>query len=358
VCGVRIRLFRQSYNAAAYFDYGVRLCVIDGDLAGVQEAEVKVHGIHSQLEMRFLAVSQVLQTLKKVETSASKYKDKDDPECRDHSEPTTSSSKNAEIEGCLKSIEELMTKATQCAAYVSLVFSSSSNVAWRLCGDTVGVLSCIRAGNELIPMLTARSEKLDPWIVLEVLSHQLDLQTSTILHGENSDLVSFGVIGKESASDSSFAFSRFHPAQMSAEGEGGDEASSSSSTSNSRPSEAIAARHVELRILAFALGGQLIRQFRKCFSGSMEILSGPNALAHLEIAFRVYTSIFLASLALEESDLLSAHGYTVEKLLGATNDVLLSISERINRQTCAPVGAQTLISLHLLAEVCVFRATK
>jgi hypothetical protein len=75
---------------------------------------------------------------------------------------------------------------------------------------------------------------------------------------------------------------------------------------------------------------------------------------HLEAAFRAYTSIFLASIALEESDLLVKLGYTMSKLLGAANDVLTSLSERIGKQSCTLVCTHTIISLHAMAEACIF----
>lgn len=81
-------------------------------------------------------------------------------------------------------------------------------------------------------------------------------------------------------------------------------------------------------------------------------------MVHFEIAFRAYVAIFLDSIALDESDLLVKFGYTVEKLLLATNDVLLSLQDRINKQNCGIVSTHTMVSLHAMAEACIFHSKR
>ena len=116
--------------------------------------------------------------------------------------------------------------------------------------------------------------------------------------------------------------------------------------------------HVELRLLAFTVGSEIVKQSRRCFADFPLDLLGPAQMVHLEAAFRAYSSIFLASLALEESDLLMKFGYTLEKLLVATNDILTTISDRMSRQNCALMSTHTIISLHGMAEGCIFNMKK
>ena len=116
--------------------------------------------------------------------------------------------------------------------------------------------------------------------------------------------------------------------------------------------------HVELRLLVFTIGSEIVKQSRRCFAAFPADLLGSAQMVHLEAAFRAYTSIFLASLALEESDLLMKFGYTLEKLLVATNDILTTISDRMSRQNCALMSTHTIISLHGMAEGCIFNMKK
>ena len=134
--------------------------------------------------------------------------------------------------------------------------------------------------------------------------------------------------------------------------------SSTNNNGNNSNSNESFQSHVELRLLAFTIGSEIVKQSRRCFAAFPLDLVGPAQMVHLEAAFRAYTSIFLASLALEESDLLMKFGYTLEKLLVATNDILTTISDRMSRQNCALMSTHTIISLHGMAEACIFNMKK
>jgi hypothetical protein len=81
-------------------------------------------------------------------------------------------------------------------------------------------------------------------------------------------------------------------------------------------------------------------------------------MLHFEAALRTYVAIFLTSLALEESDLLVKFGYTVEKLLSATNDVLSSLQDRVIKHNCTLMSTHTIISLHSMAEACILHSQR
>jgi hypothetical protein len=111
--------------------------------------------------------------------------------------------------------------------------------------------------------------------------------------------------------------------------------------------------NAELRVLIFTVGSEIVRQSRRVLTSTADDLVGPAQMVYFESVFRAYVSIFLASLALDESDLLSKFGYTVEKLLVSTNDVLTSISDRMHRQSCGLMSTHTIVSLHGIAEGCM-----
>ena len=170
----------------------------------------------------------------------------------------------------------------------------------------------------------------------------------------------FGILGPSNNGGRNFVFSRYRPADLNGNRitEDGQEEEPEREVKESSSSSTTGQSHTELRLLAFSLGGEIVKQSRRCFASFPRQLTGPAAMVHFEAAFRAYVSIFLASLALEESDLLLKLGYTVEKLLTATNDVLSSLQERITRQNCALVSTHTLISLHGMAEACIFHSKR
>ena len=254
-------------------------------------------------------------------------------------------------------LSTLLRKATSCVTYCILALTSAASMAWRLCGDTRSASSCIRACNNFLPILVENVS--DPSILQEFIQRHLDLMTSIILYSGRSQMLGsgFGVLGPSNDGGMNFVFSRYRPAEFNSSGtsvyeqeEEGKESQSSHSPTGQT--------HTELRLLAFSLGEEIVKQSRRCFAIFPKHLAGPAAMVHFEAAFRAYVAIFLASLALEESDLLMKLGYTVERLLSATNDVLSSLQERINKQNCTLVSTHTLISLHAMAEACIFHSKR
>ena len=250
----------------------------------------------------------------------------------------------------------LLKKTTLCVTYSILALTSAASVAWRLCGDTLSASSCIRACNNFLPILVENVS--NPAILQEFIQRHLDLMTSIILYSGRSRTLGagFGVLGPSNDGGINFVFSRYRPSELKATNGSSDqeEESKCRSSSSMSPCES----HTELRLLAFSLGGEIVKQSRRCFSSFPKQLAGPAAMVHFEAAFRVYVAIFLASLALEESDLLMKLGYTVDRLLCATSDVLSSLQERITKQNCTLVSTHTLISLHAMAEACIFHSKR
>ena len=255
---------------------------------------------------------------------------------------------------------ELLKKTTMCVTYCILALTSAASVAWRLCGDSLSASSCIRACSNFLPILV--ENVFDPSILQEFIQRHLDLMTSIILHSGRMQMLSsgFGILGPSNNGGRNFVFSRYRPADLNGNRitEDGQEEEPEREVKESSSSSTTGQSHTELRLLAFSLGGEIVKQSRRCFASFPRQLTGPAAMVHFEAAFRAYVSIFLASLALEESDLLLKLGYTVEKLLTATNDVLSSLQERITRQNCALVSTHTLISLHGMAEACIFHSKR
>jgi hypothetical protein len=395
----------------------------------VQEAEVKLHGIYSQLENRFIALTQFLHIVTSANAAALKHASdrksftnslsgckENDFEVHESSGVSDASAKDetmqsvtddsvsdsdtsiihigvkgsssaggginsswskidrdddalrgAAPENIIPELEEassveaemasLLKKTTLCVTYSILALTSAASVAWRLCGDTLSASSCIRACNNFLPILVENVS--NPAILQEFIQRHLDLMTSIILYSGRSRTLGagFGVLGPSNDGGINFVFSRYRPSELKAtKGSTSDQEEESKCRSSSSLSSCES--HTELRLLAFSLGGEIVKQSRRCFSSFPKQLAGPAAMVHFEAAFRVYVAIFLASLALEESDLLMKLGYTVERLLSATNDVLSSLQERITKQNCTLVSTHTLISLHAMAEACIFHSKR
>lgn len=256
---------------------------------------------------------------------------------------------------------DLLKKTTMCVTYCILVLTSAANAAWRLCGDALSASSCIRACNNFLPILVENI--FDPSILQEFIQRHLDLMTSIILLSGRRQMLGcgFGVLGPTNDGGKNFVFSRYRPAGLSVkrskedrqEDVSEEEVKSSFTSSNSAGQP-----HTELRLLAFSLGGEIVKQSRRCFASFPKQLTGPAAMVHFEAAFRAYVAIFLASLALEESDLLMKLGYTVQRLLSATSDVLSSLQERMTKQNCVSVSTHTMISLHSMVEACIFHSKR
>ena len=251
----------------------------------------------------------------------------------------------------------LLRKTTLCVTYSILALTSAASVAWRLCGDALSASSCIRACNNFLPILVENVS--DPSILQEFIQRHLDLMTSIILYSGRSQMLGsgFGVLGPSNDGGRNFVFTRYRPSDMNGstrDSDDQDQSETGRSSSSSRSGQSL----TELRLLAFSLGGEIVKQSRRCFSSFPKQLTGPAAMIHFEAAFRAYVAIFLASLALEESDLLAKLGYTIERLLSATNDVLSSLQERITKQNCTLVSTHTLISLHAMAEACIFHSKR
>ena len=388
---------KQCYNSAAYFDYTLRLSNWDGELTGVQEAEVKLHGIYAQIESRLSCLEQLLQRVQVAAATASKFDaamglagrssaspraksdDSDAARLRASSsssltitngdEGRTSASSSdvtksgsgddmnsgavvidiAALNPSLQ-LSAILTKVVRCAVYVISTLCSCATVAWRLCGDMGSATACIRTCNNFLPILVKNIS--NPMILQQFLQRHLDSMSAMLLYGGTGPMGGFGVIGQSPEAGKNFVFSRATPVGSGLRGGGGGGGGNSSDSNSEEEDEGTS--HVELRLLAFSLGGEIVKQTRRCFSSFPRQLSGPAIMFHLEAAFRAYTSIFLASIALEESDLLVKLGYTMSKLLGAANDVLTSLSERIGKQSCTLVCTHTIISLHAMAEACIF----
>lgn len=425
------------------------MCSWDGELSGVQEAEVKLHGIYSQLVNRFIAISQFLLVVTSanaaVVKAASSRKSSSDtlPSAKDsnrhHNMSSSSSTSDAPLkntndldavdetedgiitEECVTDTESLsmrgkdsgrstslelsesgliecddfwikteddigasercqpsqdlalvvadstileiqlstlLRKTTSCVTYCILALTSAASMAWRLCGDTRSASSCIRACNNFLPVLVENVS--DPSILQEFIQRHLDLMTSIILYSGKSQMLGsgFGVLGPSNDGGMNFVFSRYRPAEFNSGGTSVYEQEEDGKESQSSHSPPTGQTHTELRLLAFSLGEEIVKQSRRCFAIFPKHLAGPAAMVHFEAAFRAYVAIFLASLALEESDLLMKLGYTVERLLSATNDVLSSLQERITKQNCTLVSTHTLISLHAMAEACIFHSKR
>lgn len=396
----------------------------------MQEAEVKLHGIYSQLENRFIALTQFLHIVTSANAAALKHasdrksfansltgckennfevqessgvsdasaKDEAMQSVTDDSVSDSDTSiihigvkgsinarggtnsswskvhresdalRGAAPDNIIPELEEassveaeiasLLKKTTLCVTYSILALTSAASVAWRLCGDTLSASSCIRACNNFLPILVENVS--NPAILQEFIQRHLDLMTSIILYSGRSRTLGagFGVLGPSNDGGGiNFVFSRYRPSELKAtRGSASDQEEDSKCRSSSSISSCES--HTELRLLAFSLGGEIVKQSRRCFSSFPKQLAGPAAMVHFEAAFRVYVAIFLASLALEESDLLMKLGYTVERLLSATNDVLSSLQERITKQNCTLVSTHTLISLHAMAEACIFHSKR
>jgi hypothetical protein len=409
----------------------------------VQEAEVKLHGIYSQLENRFIAVTQFLLIVTSANTEAIKHasarkayfcaqavcKESDSEAAAPAvSEGLRREGKEEEVEedvgndlttdcslsdsegpgpvqpvGCKRPLNPIRTihplnspwmkaddegastqgstsgsgdttlmaeelpveaelaallrKTTLCVTYSILALTSAASVAWRLCGDALSASSCIRACNNFLPILVENVS--DPSILQEFIQRHLDLMTSIILYSGRSQMLGsgFGVLGPSNDGGRNFVFTRYRPSDMNGSTRDSDDQEQSEtgrSSSSSRSGQSL----TELRLLAFSLGGEIVKQSRRCFASFPKQLTGPAAMIHFEAAFRAYVAIFLASLALEESDLLAKLGYTIERLLSATNDVLSSLQERITKQNCTLVSTHTLISLHAMAEACIFHSKR
>lgn len=442
-CHFIISIRRQSYNAASYFDHSLRLCSWDGELSGVQEAEVKLHGIYSQLENRFIAVTQFLlivtsanaEAVKHASARKSYYSSQSVCKESDSEAPAPIVSESHRRENREEEVEEdtgydlntdcslsdiegpalpvpvrskrplnpfhtlnplnspwmkaddeaastqgstsgsadttlmaeelpveaelaaLLRKTTLCVTYSILALTSAASVAWRLCGDALSASSCIRACNNFLPILVENVS--DPSILQEFIQRHLDLMTSIILYSGRSQMLGsgFGVLGPSNDGGKNFVFTRCRPSDMTGnkrDTEDQEQGGTAGSSSSSRSGQSL----TELRLLAFSLGGEIVKQSRRCFASFPKQLTGPAAMIHFEAAFRAYVAIFLASLALEESDLLAKLGYTIERLLSATNDVLSSLQERITKQNCTLVSTHTLISLHAMAEACIFHSKR
>ena len=255
-------------------------------------------------------------------------------------------------------LSTLLRKTTSCVTYCILALTSAASMAWRLCGDTRSASSCIKACNNFLPILVENVS--DPSILQEFIQRHLDLMTSIILYSGRSQMLGsgFGVLGPSDDGGRNFVFSRYRPTEFNGTGASSYELEEEGKESQSSHSAPTGQTHTELRLLAFSLGEEIVKQSRRCFAIFPKHLAGPAAMVHFEAAFRAYVAIFLASLALEESDLLMKLGYTVEKLLSATNDVLASLQERITKQNCTLVSTHTLISLHAMAEACIFHSKR
>ena len=258
---------------------------------------------------------------------------------------------------------DLLKKTTLCVTYCILALTSAASAAWRLCGDALSASSCIRACNNFLPILV--ENVFDPSILQEFIQRHLDLMTSVILLSGRRQMLGcgFGVLGPSNDGGKNFVFARYRPAGLNGKSnkeERQEENATEEVKGSFSPSHSTgqSQSHTELRLLSFSLGGEIVKQSRRCFASFPRQLTGPAAMVHFEAAFRAYVAIFLASLALEESDLLMKLGYTVQRLLSATNDVLSSLQERITKQNCVLVSTHTLISLHGMVEACIFHSKR
>jgi hypothetical protein len=357
---------RVCCASAAYADHALRLCEWDGELQGLPEAEVKLYGIYAQTESRFMSLTAFLETVTHALATAEKHA----------AQPADAPSAERGVVTPASVVHELRTllQATvRATAFTVLTVSSAASVAWRLCGDPHCAIACIRASNRFMPVLVKHVD--DPHILQQYLQRLLDLLTATLMYGDHSDAIGFGVLGVAKGGDQGggkpLVLSNYRPADLTGAhrdrvddgGAGRSGAHSSSSSSRSGGGGAggcdgvAAADHfqsnAELRVLIFTVGSEIVRQSRRVLTSTADDLVGPAQMVYFESVFRAYVSIFLASLALDESDLLSKFGYTVEKLLVSTNDVLTSISDRMHRQSCGLMSTHTIVSLHGIAEGCM-----
>jgi hypothetical protein len=302
----------------------MRLCLWDGDLSDVQDAEIRLHGIYAQLENRFIAITHFLHlvtsanvatvkfakdernarlalmppsrsvstessnSLERKENEFDRGDDPDNEKVDDNASVSDSgrqnglpqiepsdTSKVAKLDATVElKLANLLKKATMCVTYSILVLASAASIVWRMCGDTLSAASCIRACNNFLPTLIENVS--DPSILQQFMQRHLDLMTSTILYSANSQMLGsgFGVLGPSIDGGRNFVFSRYKPSKLGITGSESIDSSRSDEPEPEVPLNASNQWHTELRLLAFSLGGEIVKQSRRCFASFPRFLTG------------------------------------------------------------------------------------
>jgi hypothetical protein len=318
------QFIRITNYSAANFEYALRLSVWDAEIPERQDAEVKLQGLYGQISTRTLlavSMSNELKTLffavqNWVHSRTQGANGGDGAGGAASTDAKESEAADREkFSDSVRMIKTLLQRTVLATVYLSLSLATSALAVQHLCLDFDAITQCLRVYNSISPLLST----LDNNYVSQLFQQRhVDLMTACL---KGLEMGPDGVVNSLKAQE-----------------------------------ESLDKTDIEMRVIAFSLGTEMIRQTRKCFLTFPRDLTGPAAMVYYETALRAYTSIFLLSLALGESDFLLRFGYTVFDLFSTAYDALVCMYELIQKLSCSVMSTHTIVSMHSLVNACLLHA--
>lgn len=310
------RLIRGS---TCSFDYAMRLCSWDGGDRDIQDAEIRIQGIHKQLENRTYALIQflpVIQALVGTIKNSSLYEDQSEH------------------------LAEIYSSIILSITHAMLSFATISLLAYKVCRDVSGVKICLKLFNDFLPILM--KTVADKAINQLFLQTHLDLLATTLVEATTPSMLPHYLVepprALASLSLASFDDTSLFPSIYATN----DEAATSFANATAVDEDSL---------LAYTLGEEFVKQTQRFYWNVPFNIQGVDAVVFFESAFRSYVVIFQLVIALGiDNDFLVKCGLDIVKLLNAISTSLAGFSDWMQTLGCCVTNVHSIVSLAGLIE--------
>jgi hypothetical protein len=288
-----------------YYDYALHLCSWENkstslDLCDVQDAEIRIYGIHGQLDERVQLALPILYSLQSLVNAKSSTAAKAAAAADEEAMDAAGEGDEDEASSSTSILEDVSNSLITSLIHSYLSLATATLFLSKICLIESKPVQCLAYFQSFLPIL---KESVGDKVVCQLyLQSYLDILCHVIQHTH----------------------------------------------------EAGSAHRIE----AFEIGIEFVKQTKHYYWNVPYNIIGSEAIIFFESAFRSYVTIFQLVVLLNESDFLSQSGLDLMKLLNAISTSLQGFFEWMQKQNSAVMNMQTLVSLRMAIEISLQAAGK